>query len=135
MKIKNQNLAVKRASAGLGLFALKRIPADRRIVEYTGKIINDEERKKSRSRYLFEIDKDRFIDGSTRSNLARYINHSCEPNSQGFTSRNKRIWIWSLRDIEAGEEITIDYCEEYFDEFIKAGNCKCKKCAPQPGKQ
>lgn len=129
MTIKNQNLAVKRASAGLGLFALKRIPANRRIVEYTGKIISDEERKGSRSRYLFEIDEDHFIDGSTRSNLARYINHSCEPNSIGYIF-GKRVWIWSLKAIEAGEEITMDYCEEYFNEFIKAGNCKCKKCLP-----
>ncbi len=36
MQIKNQSLAVKRARTGLGLFALKRIPANRRIVEYTG---------------------------------------------------------------------------------------------------
>ena len=130
MKIKNQNLAVKRASAGLGLFALKRIPANRRIVEYTGKLINGEERQKSRGRYLFEINENRFIDGSARSNLARYINHSCEPNSIGYVSGN-RIWIWSLRVIEAGEEITMDYCKEYFDQFIKAGNCKCAKCTSQ----
>jgi uncharacterized protein len=134
MKIENQTLAVKRARAGLGLFALKRIPANRRIVEYIGKLINNEERKRSRGRYLFEIDEDRFIDGSTRSNLARYINHSCEPNSQGYTQGN-RIWIWSLRAIEAGEEITMDYGKEYFDEFIKAENCKCEKCISQRRKQ
>ena len=129
MKIKDQRLAVKRARTGLGLFALKRIPADKRIVEYTGKLITKEERKRSLGRYLFEIDENRFIDGSSRSNLARYINHSCEPNSKGYAEGN-RIWIWSLRAIEAGEEITLDYCKEYMDEFIKAGNCRCEKCVP-----
>lgn len=133
MKIKDQRLAVKRARTGLGLFALKRIPTNRRIVEYTGKLINQEERKKSRGRYLFEIDENRFIDGSARSNLARYINHSCEANSKGYAD-GSRIWIWSLRAIEAGEEITLDYCPEYFDVFIKSGNCKCEKCASQSRK-
>ena len=84
MKIKNQSLAVKRARTGLGLFTLKRIPANRRIVEYTGTLLTGEERKRARGRYLFEIDENRVIDGSTRSNLARYINHSCEPNSKGY---------------------------------------------------
>ena len=129
MKIKDQSFAVKRARTGLGLFALKRISANRRIVEYTGRLINSEERKKSLGRYLFEIDENRFIDGSSRSNLARYINHSCAPNSKGYADGD-RIWIWSLRAIEAGEEITLDYCKEYMDEFIKPGNCKCKKCVP-----
>ena len=129
MQIKNQSLAVKRARTGLGLFTLKRIPANRRIVEYVGTLITGEERERARGRYLFEIDENRIIDGSTRSNLARYINHSCEPNSKGYTSGN-RIWIWSLRAIEAGEEITLDYCKEYLERFIKPGNCKCEKCVP-----
>jgi uncharacterized protein len=134
MKTKNQSLAIKRARAGLGLFTLKRIPANRRIVEYTGTILNNEERNKVAGRYLFEIDDDRTIDGSARNNLARYINHSCDANAKGFVSGN-RIWIWSLRAIEAGEEITIDYCKEYLEQFIKPGSCKCEKCAPQAGKR
>ena len=129
MQIKNQSLAVKRARTGLGLFTLKRIPANRRIVEYTGTLLKGEERERASGRYLFEIDENRVIDGRTRSNLARYINHSCEPNSKGFISGNS-IWIWSLRVIEAGEEITLDYCKEYLEQFIKPGNCKCEKCVP-----
>ena len=27
-----------------------------------------------------------------------------------------RVWIWSLRAIKAGEEITYDYGKEYFDD-------------------
>jgi SET domain-containing protein len=129
MQIKNQSLAVKRSRTGLGLFALKRIPANRRIVEYTGTLLKGEERETAHGRYLFEIDENRVIDGSTRSNLARYINHSCEPKSKCYTSGNM-ICIWSLRAIEAGEEITLDYCKDYLEQFIKPGNCKCKKCVP-----
>jgi SET domain-containing protein len=134
MKTKNESLAVKRARAGLGLFTLKRIPANRRIVEYVGKVIDYEECQRVRGRYLFSIDDDRAIDGRARSNIARYINHSCDPNSKGYVS-GSRIWIWSLRVIEAGEEITLDYCKEYLEQFIKPGTCKCEKCASEPKKR
>ena len=121
-------LAVQRTATGLGLFALKPIPAGEKTIEYTGPVITIEEANKSRSKYLFELDDKRAIDGSSRSNIARYINHSCEPNAKGYTD-GKRIWIWSLRAIEAGEEITIDYGEQYMDTHIK--RCKCETCAPR----
>ena len=67
------------------------------------------------------------IDGSPRSNTARYINHSCRPNAEAYIS-GRRVWIWSKRAISAGEEITCDYGKEYFDEHIKPVGCKCEAC-------
>jgi Proteins containing SET domain len=128
MKNENGKFAVKRTTSGLGLVALKPIPAGKKIVEYIGPIISAEEADKSGGKYLFELDDKRVIDGHSRSNIARYINHSCEPNAQGLTT-GKRIWIWSLRDIKAGEEITIDYGEQYIETYIK--RCKCETCAPR----
>jgi SET domain-containing protein len=80
------------------------------------------------------LDKTRAIDGSARANTARYINHSCKPNAKGYTTGN-RIWIWSLRAIKAGEQITINYGREYFDDHIKPIGCKCDHCAGQSKKQ
>ncbi len=108
--------------------ALRPIPADKKIVEYIGPIISLEEANKRRGKYLFELDDERVIDGHSRINIARYINHSCEPNAKGYTT-GKRIWIWSLRNIKAGEEITIDYGEQYIETHIK--RCKCESCAPR----
>ena len=48
------------------------------------------------------------IDGGVNGNEARFINHSCEPNCESVT-RGKRIWIYALRDIQPGEELTYDY--------------------------
>ncbi len=123
-----QRLAVKRTVTGLGLFALIPFPANKKIIEYIGPIITCEAADKSRSKYLFELDDRRTIDGSSRKNLARYINHSCEPNAQAFTT-GKRIWIWLLRNLKAGEEITINYGEQYMDTHIK--RCRCEPCAPR----
>ncbi len=127
MTLKTPRFAVKRTTTGLGLFALEAIPAGKCLIEYTGLLITAEEARRSRSKYLFEVDEKRAIDGSPRSNLARYLNHSCRPNAEGLSSR-RRIWIWSKKAIKAGEEITIDYGKEYMDEHITPKGCKCKKC-------
>ncbi len=124
----NGNLVVKRTSAGLGLFTLKTIPRNRRVVEYAGPILTSEEVEKRRGKYFFELDSERAIDGSSRENIARYINHSCRPNAEALVS-GRRVWIWSKRNIKAGEEITYDYGREYFDDHIRPAGCKCVKCA------
>ena len=126
----NQNLIVRRTKTGLGLFTLRAIPRGRRIIEYFGPVITTEEADRKGGKYLFELDDDHAIDGSDRRNTARYINHSCRPNAKGYTS-GRRIWIWSLRAIKSGEQITINYGREYLDEHIK--QCMCDRCAPGPG--
>jgi len=71
------------------------------------------------------------IDGSPRSNLARYINHSCRPNAEAFVTNRRRVWIWSRRRIKPGEEITYDYGKEYFEGIIEPIGCRCSKCGPK----
>ena len=130
MGLKNYRLKVQRATRGLGLFTLQTIPAGKRIIEYKGPVIARDEVKTKRGRYLFALDERRAIDGSSRQNPARYINHSCEPNAEAYIS-GRRIWIWSKQALAPGEELTIDYGEEYFKEFIKPQGCKCDTCVTQ----
>lgn len=130
MNKKNGKLVVKRTNTGLGLFTQTTIPIDKRIVEYTGPILTNEEVDKRAGKYFFELDEKHSIDGSSRENIARYINHSCRPNARGYTT-GRRIWIWSLREIKAGEQITIDYGESYFNDHIKPVGCKCERCSAQ----
>jgi SET domain-containing protein len=129
MKKGNDKFAVRRTATGLGLFALQPIPAGKRIIEYTGPLISNEEVEKKRGKYFFGVNTKWSIDGSPRSNIARYINHSCRPNSEALIS-GRRVWIWSKKNIKAGEEITYNYGTEYFEDLIKPKGCKCKKCAP-----
>lgn len=128
------DLAIKRTETGLGLFALKPIAAGRPIVEYKGPVLDEEEAEETGGKYLFELDEGHVVDGSARSNIARYINHACRPNAEERTVR-RRIWIWSKRHIEAGEEIAIDYGREYVDEYIKPKGCKCPDCLCRSGKK
>lgn len=119
-----KKFAVKRSSAGLGLFARAPFKKGDFVVEYTGEIIPNEEADRRGTRYIFEISSRRSVDGSTRTNLARYMNHSCDPNCEAEID-GARIMIYALRDIEPGEELTYDYGEEYFDDFIKPVGCRC----------
>jgi SET domain-containing protein len=80
------------------------------IVEYLGDLITcdeaDERYPEQEETYLFGLtDGKHVIDGK---NVARYINHSCEPNCES-DEIDGRVWIIALRDIAAGEELTYDY--------------------------
>ncbi len=113
-----------RSGIGQGLFAADVFKKGDFIAEYTGTRIPTALANTSKSRYLFEIDSEWTIDGSPRSNIARYINHSCEPNAEAEI-RGGKILISARELIERGEEITIDYDTEYFDEFIRPVGCRC----------
>jgi SET domain-containing protein len=123
---------VGRASTGLGLFAAKPIAEKAYIATYRGKRIPTVEahRREQRSgaKYMFEINRRWSIDGSSRRNLGRYINHACQPNAEAEL-RGGHILFVALRDIAPGEEITLDYGEEYFDLFIAPLGCRCASCA------
>lgn len=120
------NLSVKRSSAGLGIFTNVAIPKRRFIIEYWGELMTDEESSYIGGKYLFELGNGKTVNGATRKNIARYINHSCNPNCEIEIVGNK-IFVYSLRSIQPGEELTYDYGEEYFDMFIKPHGCRCGK--------
>jgi uncharacterized protein len=101
---------------GLGAFATRRIRAGVRLIEYAGERLTPAE---ADARYpdrpgeahhteLFAIDDDIVIDAAVDGNDARFINHSCDPNCDAVIDDN-RIWIETIRDIEAGEELAYDY--------------------------
>src|SRR5262245_40286774 len=120
---------VGRSRTGLGLFATAAIAKGAFIVEYSGPRITHAEslRREARgARYMFELDSRWTVDGSVRSNIARYANHSCRPNAESDIVKGKVI-LRAIRNIAPGDEITYDYGEEYFELFLKAG-CKCEKC-------
>lgn len=125
----NYNLAVKKASAGRGLFALDTIPKGACVIEYTGRTLKEGEEFTSRSRYLFEVTAKKTIDGWDRRNTARYINHSCRPNCE-IEIRKGRVFVMARRAIKPGEELGYDYGKDYFDSFIKPIGCRCLKCQP-----
>lgn len=100
---------------GRGVFAKKPIRKGTRIIEYTGPIVSTEEadvigvqNENGHSHtMLFEIDKDRVINGNEGGD-ARYLNHGCDPNCETVQDGD-RIFIEALRSIKQGEELCYDY--------------------------
>lgn len=129
-KIGEVKYKVKKSSAGLGLFAMEPIKRGTWIIEYVGKILRGKDvlaYPANTNKYLFETSKARMIDGSARSNTARYINHSCKPNCEVNIFAG-RVFVKAIKRIEAGEELTYDYGSEYTDEYIKPHGCRCAPC-------
>jgi len=122
-----EGIVVKRSFAGLGLFAMRPYKKGERVIEYIGRTLSTDEQYTSRSKYLFEINSRKTIDGAARNNIARYINHSCRPNCEPIIERG-HVFIDAIRRIEAGEEFTYDYGEEYTNEHIKPKGCRCESC-------
>lgn len=122
-------LSVHRSRTGLGLFADEDIPKGVCIIEYKGKVISNEKADRDDGKYYFEINSRKTIDGNIKSNLARYINHSCRPNCEAIGPRD-RVFIFSRKRIKAGAELAYDYGKEYFDKHIKPKGCRCEKCNP-----
>ena len=121
-------LKIGRSSAGMGLFAEAPIPKGACVIEYTGRELSKDEWYTVKSKYLFEVTKQKTIDGSPRWNLARYINHSCRPNCEPEIHR-ARVYIRAKRAIKPGEELCYNYGPDYFRDFIEPHGCRCEKCA------
>jgi uncharacterized protein len=118
---------VGRSRTGLGLFALKFIKRGDFIANYTGRLITNDYADTLWTKYLFEINNRWTLDGSSKRNKARYINHSCRPNAESDVKGHKVI-ITALRNIKPGDEITYNYGRDYFDAFIKPHGCRCMTC-------
>jgi SET domain-containing protein len=118
---------VGRSKTGFGLFATRVIERGEFIAYYLGRKIPNKIADELETKYLFELNSRYTIDGSTRRNLARYMNHSCRPNADA-DSRKDKIVIAATRTIQPGDEITSNYGRSYFNTFIKPVGCKCLAC-------
>jgi SET domain-containing protein len=99
--------------AGLGLFAKRALRADRKLGRYRGDYYKDRAAADGlpahRRPYLMDTIEGGIIDGYSLHNHMRWANHSSEPNAIAFLMEDGVVFFHTLRRIEAGEEIYIDY--------------------------
>ena len=128
---------------GTGIIATCDIKKGTKIIQYTGKKISRKEgdrrsaeriekylnKKNEGSVYIFELNSKYDVDGSSFNNKARYINHSCYPNCE-VDIVDEQIWIFSIKSIKRGEELSYDYGYEFDKDDYKDHICKCgsKNC-------
>jgi len=122
-----------------GLVALEPIEAEDFVIEYVGELIRSRisdirehhyEKMGIGSSYLFRLDDGYVVDATKRGGIARFINHSCEPNCYTkviSVDGQKKIFIYAKRHIVSGEEITYNYKFPLEENKIPC-NCGSKRC-------
>lgn len=122
-----------------GLVALEHIEAEDFVIEYVGELIRPKisdirERQYEKmgigSSYLFRIDHEYVVDATKRGGVARFINHSCEPNCYTKiinVEGQKKIFIYAKKPIPAGEELTYNYKFPLEEKKIPC-NCGSRRC-------
>lgn len=111
---------------GWGLLADEEIKAGQFIIEYCGEVISWKEAKRRAQAYETQGRKDAYIislnahesiDATRKGSLARFINHSCQPNceTRKWTVQGEiRVGIFAKHDISIGTELAYDYNFEWY---------------------
>lgn len=109
---------------GRGLFAGCFIRRRAKIGEFEGEVIPIAEARRRAAKLkivaIVELDR-KAIDARGMRTGFRFINHSCAPNT--FMRRTReRAEFYALRDIRAGEELTVDYEDSHHEGQLR---CRC----------
>ena len=111
---------------GKGLFTKKQIEKGTIIIKIIGEEVDELEcirrENEENNVYIFYKNDNCYVDVSNNEKL-RYLNHSCKSNCYVDEDQNGELVLIASRDIEAYEELTIDYG---FDEIYQL--CKCDDC-------
>ncbi|KAH8426421.1 putative histone-lysine N-methyltransferase (Ash1) [Aspergillus melleus] len=131
---------IKTTDRGYGVRSNRTFEPNQIIVEYTGEIITQTEcEKRMRSvyknnecYYLMYFDQNMIID-ATRGSIARFVNHSCEPNCrmEKWTVAGKpRMALFAGdRGITTGQELTYDYnFDPYSQKNVQQCRCGSSNC-------
>ncbi|PAV66331.1 hypothetical protein WR25_16099 isoform A [Diploscapter pachys] len=133
---------VNMPNKGCGVIALEPVQKGQFVCEYAGEIIGPEEvlrraelHKNDEHNYIFTI-KERsqdnsittYVDPRYKGNIARFVNHSCDPNLQVVSVRIGRtipvVGLFAKRDISSNEELSYDYGES-LDAENQQKPCHC----------
>ncbi|XP_017086541.1 probable histone-lysine N-methyltransferase CG1716 isoform X2 [Drosophila eugracilis] len=125
---------------GCGITAELQMPAGEFIMEYVGEVIDSEEferrqhlysKDRNRHYYFMALRGEAIIDATSKGNISRYINHSCDPNAetQKWTVNGElRIGFFSVKPIQPGEEITFDYQYQRYGRDAQRCYCEAANC-------
>ena len=78
-----------------------------------------------------KIDRNEVIDPTYKGNLARFINHSCDPNcitQKWHVLGEICIGIFAIKDIYEDDELTFDYQFDSFKTPLTKCLCSSIKC-------
>ncbi|KAI9254246.1 hypothetical protein BY458DRAFT_328323 [Sporodiniella umbellata] len=131
---------IRTEKKGYGLRALTDLTNNSFIMEYIGEVITQNEflhrtriydTEGFKHYYFMTLKSDEVIDATKKGCLARFMNHSCNPNcvtQKWVIGKKMRIGIFTSRSIKAGEELTFDYKFERYGAVAQRCFCGEKNC-------
>ncbi|KAF3788654.1 Histone-lysine N-methyltransferase [Nymphaea thermarum] len=117
---------LKTDGRGWGLLADENIKAGQLVIEYCGEVITWEEAQRRseiyekdglKDAFIISLDASELVDATRKGSLARFINHSCEPNcvTRKWTVLGElRVGIFARQNISYGTELSYDYNFEWY---------------------
>jgi SET domain-containing protein len=112
---------------GKGIFTTVDISEGSVVMVIAGEVISGDEcerREELGNVYIF-WNGDTYIDVENTDKI-KYINHKCDYNCEVGDRDESSLFLIAARDINAGEELTIDYG---YDEIYEL--CKCSLCSEE----
>ncbi len=114
---------------GTGVFAVEPIPKGHPVLRIDDSRIVDDAHPLREALGEYDYHRDWLANGLVVLMLPpeRHINHCCDPNTFVRTINGVR-WVFALRDIAAGEEITYDYCINSGGDTVWTCTCGSGRC-------
>ncbi|XP_035217544.1 probable histone-lysine N-methyltransferase CG1716, partial [Stegodyphus dumicola] len=126
---------------GWGLRTLEDISVGDFLMEFVGEVLNHKEyrqrvkhyaKEKNVHSYFMALKTDEILDATSKGNLTRFINHSCDPNceTQKWTVNGElRVGVFAKRSMSAGEELTLDYQFQRYGREAQKCYCGSDNCS------
>lgn len=127
MKFINKYVFIKKSKNGKGVFAKKDFNKGEIVLHIEGKLITcdeDENVDEQTRSNTIRFNSEKFL--SPKGKLGDFLNHSCKPNSKIVKDKGK-LYIYSIKDIEKGEEIFFDYSTILASDDVWTMKCKCRE--------
>eukprot|EP00898_Chlorokybus_atmophyticus_P006702 jgi/Chlat1/7032/Chrsp56S06703 len=125
---------------GFGVIAQDVIRRGSFILEYCGEVINEalfKERTTEyaergiRHHYFMTLGTNEVIDATMKANIARFMNHSCDPNCETQkweVCGELSVGFFAIKNIKKGEELTFDYKFERCGFSAQVCHCGAANC-------
>ena len=121
---------------GRGLYTTRAVRAGEPLLIIAGELVAESEalrREREEANWYIYCHGETFID-TAQSATARYLNHSCAPNTTTVARDGATRYLIAIRDIAAGVELTLDYEYHEIYDLCQRLNAHClHRACPRAG--
>ena len=113
---------------GQGMFAVSRVTEGETVVIWGGSLVGKEEADRARAdgKVVMQLEDGLYSVEERGEDATYFTNHSCDPNVWMAGA----VTLTARRDIEPGEELTVDYALfEAYEGFVGTWECVCGSTA------